>query len=67
MTSAALTALRRHIGMTRRQMATKLAVSPNTIARWEMPGKGDRFPIPEAVAQLLRIWASLRADRPAPP
>jgi transcriptional regulator with XRE-family HTH domain len=56
MTGPELRALRQRLGLTQAQCAERLGLSLNTVARYEMPSNQGRFPVPETVAQLMRMW-----------
>jgi transcriptional regulator with XRE-family HTH domain len=53
-----LRSLRRKLELTQKQLAEKLAVSSNTVARWER----DEVPIREPIARLIRMTAARRGD-----
>ena len=55
MTGAQLGRLRQRLGLTQRALASKLAVTPNTVARWER----NEVPIREPMARLVRLLAKI--------
>jgi len=46
--------IRRRLGLTQAAMAERLAVTPNTVARWER----NEVPIREPMARLIRLLAT---------
>jgi transcriptional regulator with XRE-family HTH domain len=58
MTGKQLRSLRAKLGLTQKQLAEKLAVSSNTVARWER----DEVEISEPIARLIRMTAAKRRD-----
>ena len=57
MESAELKAIRIRMHLTQAELADRLDLTPTTISRWEMQSNAGRYPIPEPVAHLLRLWA----------
>ena len=53
MTGEELRGVRKRLGLTQAALAEQLAVSPNTVARWER----DEVPIREPMARLIRLLA----------
>jgi transcriptional regulator with XRE-family HTH domain len=49
--SLRLAILRRHLGLTKREMAEKLQITPSTLQRWERPGCRRRW----TMDQMLKI------------
>lgn len=60
MTNREFRAAREKLGITQKQLARKLYLSENTIARYEMPSNNNgRYPIPHWVVQWMRVWVAM--------
>ena len=59
MTGEALKRIRRRMGLSQAALAELLAVSPNTVARWE---RGE-YPIRDSMARLIRFVAETEQHR----
>ena len=63
MTSLQLKQVRKQLGpWTQAQLAEKLTVSANTVARWE--SCAGKFPIPKWVAMILALWLDQQQGKP---
>lgn len=56
MTSQELKQARAVLGITQAELAQKLHLSTNTVARYEMPSNHGRYQIPHWVSNTLRLW-----------
>jgi transcriptional regulator with XRE-family HTH domain len=52
-TGSQLRRLRRRLGLLQRELAARLGVAPNTVARWER----DEVPIRAAMGRFIRLLA----------
>jgi transcriptional regulator with XRE-family HTH domain len=50
MTGIELQTIRKHLGLTQKELAARLEIAHNSLARYEMPANGGRFPVPKWVA-----------------
>lgn len=57
MTGEELRRVRRRLGLTQVQLAERLGVAANSVARWER----DEVPIREPIARLVRLLAKMEA------
>ena len=61
MTGIELQTIRRHLGLTQKELAARLEIAHNSLARYEMPANGDRFPVPRWVArEMNRLLTEIR-------
>jgi transcriptional regulator with XRE-family HTH domain len=60
MTGAALRRLRKRLGLTQRELAARVGVTPTTVARWE---RGE-VRITEPMSRLLRLLAGTAPATP---
>lgn len=51
MTGKELQTIRRSLGLTQAQLAERLELSPNSIARYEMPSNTGQYPVPKWLAR----------------
>ena len=61
MTGPELRRLRKRLGLLQRELAVRVGVTPNTVARWER----DEVGISEPVARLIRFLAKTEPKRAA--
>lgn len=60
MTGEELRRIRKRLGLTQQQLAERLAVHSNSVARWER----DEMPIRELTARLVRLLAKMPPGKP---
>ena len=56
MTGQELKRARIQLGYTQAKLAEAVDMSPNTIARYEMPSNGRRYPIPNWLSLIMGLW-----------
>ena len=63
MTGQQLKQARESLGLTQHAFAKAIGYHPTSVARWEMPGGAQPYPIPRTISLIVRLWLAQQAEK----